>query len=194
MKRIKNFKALLTVLAIALVLTVAVGGTIAWLAASTDPVVNTFTPGEVPPSIVEDTEGNAKNSIKVTNTGNVDAYIRVAIVANWCDESGNVLGAYTGTISITDTWFKQGDYYYHKAPVSGKASTSELLESAITWSSDDLAEIQKTYPNAAKLEMVVITQSIQADGTTADGTPVVTAEWGVEVDSETKYLKPTTTT
>lgn len=180
-------KSIVLIAMVALLLTFTVSGTIAWLAASTDPVVNTFTPGQIQPDIVEEIEGNTKKSIKVTNTGNVDAYIRVAIVANWCDANNNVVCPYTGTISITTDWFEQDGYYYHKAPVAGNGgTTSELLASPIGWNTGSLAKIQETYPNANKLVMTVITQSIQADGTTTvNGTvvPVVTAEWGVKVEN-----------
>ena len=126
----RKWKWLPAACALALALTVTVGGTLAWLAAHTDPVTNTFKMGEVTPkveeSFVPDT-GTVKENVRVQNQGDVPAYIRVALVATWEDENGNVKPASLSDLTITwggeggnlgDGWIQIGEYYYHQAPVN----------------------------------------------------------------------------
>ena len=128
--RPKHFAALL---ALVLILVCTVGGTVAYLVAHTDPVKNTFTPGNVTCDVVEEfnTEKTAKTSVKVQNTGNVPAYIRVAVVANTIDKQGNI----TGMTTLPDNrlnetyWTKSGDFYYYKGVVQPGDVTANLLTS-----------------------------------------------------------------
>ena len=139
--RPKHFAALL---ALVLILVCTVGGTVAYLVAHTDPVKNTFTPGNVTCDVVEEfnTEKTAKTSVKVQNTGNVPAYIRVAVVANTIDKQGNI----TGMTTLPDNrlnetyWTKSGDFYYYKGVVQPGDVTANLLTAA----GIDLTGIQVT--------------------------------------------------
>ena len=139
--RPKHFAGLL---ALALILVCTVGGTVAYLVTHTDPVVNTFTPGNVTCDVVEEfnTEKKAKTSVKVQNTGNVPAYIRVAVVANTIDKQGNI----TGLTTLPDNrlnetyWTKSGDFYYYKGVVQPGDVTANLLTAA----GIDLTGIQVT--------------------------------------------------
>lgn len=139
--RPKHFAGLL---ALVLILVCTVGGTVAYLVAHTDPVVNTFTPGNVTCDVVEEfnTEKTAKTSVKVQNTGNVPAYIRVAVVANTVDEQGNITGMATleGWLN-TAKWTTKSDdgFYYYKGVVQPGDVTANLLKTGI-----DLTGIQVT--------------------------------------------------
>lgn len=131
--RPKHFAGLL---ALVLILVCTVGGTVAYLVAHTDPVTNTFTPGKVSCQVEEEfnTEKTAKTSVKVQNTGNVPAYIRVAVVANTVDEDGNITGM--ADLSQVDwlneaNWTKSGDFYYYKGVVQPGAVTADLLKNGI---------------------------------------------------------------
>ena len=55
---------------------------IAYLAAGSNKVINTFTPGKVTPEIKEDYEDGLKSNVYIQNTANVRAYIRVAVIAD----------------------------------------------------------------------------------------------------------------
>ena len=139
--RPKHFAGLL---ALALILVCTVGGTVAYLVTHTDPVVNTFTPGEVSCQVEE--EFNEDNTVKtkavVKNTGNVPAYIRVAVVANTIDGEGNITGMKTlpaGWLN-TEDWTKSGDFYYYKGVVQPGDVTANLLTAA----GIDLTGIQVT--------------------------------------------------
>ena len=132
--RPKHFAGLL---ALVLILVCTVGGTVAYLVTHTDPVKNTFTPGNVTCDVVEEfnTEKKAKTSVKVQNTGNVPAYIRVAVVANTVDEQGNITGAADENILknalAASGWTKNGDYYYYNTAVDPNGLTGELLKNSI---------------------------------------------------------------
>ena len=129
--RPKHFAGLL---ALVLILVCTVGGTVAYLVTHTDPVVNTFTPGEVSCQVEEKFEGNnVKTEAVVKNTGNVPAYIRVAVVANTIDAQGNITGMETlpaGWLN-TEDWTKSGDFYYYKGVVQPGDVTANLLNADI---------------------------------------------------------------
>lgn len=111
----KQFVLLVSILA--LVVGVA-GGSLAYLIANTNSVVNTFTPGEVDIEIEETIKGNVKEKVELANNGNVKAYIRAMIVATWQDENHNihatqpVLGTDYTVTWATDDWTGSGTGYY----------------------------------------------------------------------------------
>ncbi len=128
-------KSLLAVLAVVMCVCVCVGGTIAYLIAQTDPVVNTFTPSGIEVTLAE-TEGSvatangfqykvipghtAKKDPTVTVTNpDVDAYVFVKITGNvpaTADFAANnsVMISYAVSYVIADGWTQlNGD------PISG---------------------------------------------------------------------------
>ena len=120
-------KPLTLFVALVLLLTLAVGGSLAWLV-SNDNVTNSMVPGNVPIEIVEEIKDNVKTSITIKNTGNIDAYIRVAVVANKMDKDGNITVGTAPTLNLnTEKWQLLPDgYYYYKGVVAPKASTESL--------------------------------------------------------------------
>ena len=165
---------------IAVLLVGAVGGSLAYLFTSTTDVVNTFTPGEVPPTIVEtkpEENGNIKEHVSVTNTGNVDAYIRAAVVVNWVDNDGNIVNnpeGHTYAINYSKTDWVDGEdgYFYYTKPVAEKGKTGELISSA--------------YPTAGttyKLQIEIMAQTIQADGVDAKGNKPIELAWNVDIEN-----------
>jgi predicted ribosomally synthesized peptide with SipW-like signal peptide len=162
----------LAVLFIAAVLLVGavVGTTIAYLTAQTNEVENTFTVGSVPIKIEENFDGTTKKDVKVTNTGNTDAYIRATYVVNWLDSSNNIVASVpTGySYSLTETtdanWKKGTDgYYYYIKPVAPNGTTEgSLLTCTVTY---------PTNPEYT-LSVEIIASSIQAVPTNA-----VTTTW-----------------
>ncbi len=163
-----NRKAIALIIMIAVLLTATVGGTMAYLAAATSSVVNTFEPANVPPEINEEREGNVKKNVTVTNSGNVDAYIRAKIVVTWQDGQGNVypkmpvVGTdYTMSTGIGNGWKLESDgYYYYSGEVAPNTPTNALI---IT------CEPKNTAPtDAYNLHVEILAQAIQADGLGAD--------------------------
>lgn len=160
-------KSWILIAAVALLLTFVVSGTIAYLAASTGELVNTFTPGEVKTDIEEkDKTDKTKPSIQIQNNGTVNVYVRVALVANWVKD-GQIVAPWEGEIIYNQSaWELAGGYYYYKKilPAEGADITENLLASPITYNSEN-APVE-----GAHLEVTVIHQSIQADGLGSDVT------------------------
>ena len=162
-KRMKK-KPILTLAMMVLLLTVAVGGTIAYLVTSTDQVQNQFTPGKVTSQVKEEwTEnGTEKKNVTISNTGNVDAYIRAAIVVTWKDSAGKTMPEVPRvgtdyTISTGSDWEQSGDYYYYNKKVAPGASTTNLINSCIATGNGN-------YTDERKLCVEVIGSAIQAEG------------------------------
>lgn len=146
------------ILSLCLIFALAVGTTFALLKANTDPVENTFTAAKSEIKIDEDVTGGQKKSIVVQNTGTAVSYVRVKLVMNWVDASGNVSAEPVNiTPSITDDWFLKDGIYYYKMPVAANDGvTTNLLqeESPITEPTDK--------PDGCHLEVTVLAESIQA--------------------------------
>lgn len=176
-------------------------------------VENTFT-AEVSkaPAVKENFADNTKSDVAV-NAGETDysVYVRAAIVAVWVNEHGEVHANipvpgvdYELTLNVdadgsTDKdWFEKDGFYYHKAPVAGKADTEQLISSCTPLKAAPLDKENPT-TNIYKLKVDIAAQTIQAAGMT-DGTydgdgnqitapiPAVTAQWGIDVDAN-KQLK-----
>ena len=86
MKRI-NKKVILLAVSLMLILSAAIGGTVAYLIDQTGSITNTFTPAKVTPEVTEDFTNNVKKDVKITNKGDIPAYIRVKVVVTW--KNGN---------------------------------------------------------------------------------------------------------
>lgn len=123
-------RSLVLVVSVLVLLLAVAGGTLAWLTAQTDGVVNTFTPAQVSCEVTEDFNGTIKSNVNVTNTSDIYAYIRVKLVTYRVNEDGQHIG---GTAEITDdltlgtNWVKNGDYYYYTKPVAPESSPEKPL-------------------------------------------------------------------
>ena len=178
MKRI-NKKVILLAVSLLLILSAAIGGTVAYLIDQTGSITNTFTPANVTPEVKENFGNNVKNDVQITNTGDIPAYIRVKVVVTWKDAQDNVYGAapkadedYNWTIPANADWVKGKDgFYYYTKPVPAGKETSVLLTNC------KLRDGVKA-PDGYKLSVDIHAQAIQAEPTTA-----VKSAWGVQVDA-----------
>ena len=176
MKKTKKPVALLA--SLALVFAVAVAGTLAFLTTHTAEVKNTFTPSKVPNKVVEEFDGNVKSDVKIKNEGDVPAYIRVALVATWVNDKGEVLGEqadYSVTYPESSKWKQHTDgYYYYTEKVDANTTTGVLFE-------EIKLKDGVTPPAGYSLSIEILSQSIQADGvdSATNKTPVMLA-WGVQ--------------
>ena len=133
-KRGMKTKQPVALVALLVLLCCTVAGTVAYLVTSTDPVTNTFTPASVTTQVEEKFDGTTKSDVQIKNTGNIDAYIRVAVVANWANSAGDVYGGavptegtdYTAPV-LQNGWIKVGDYYYYTSAVPAGSSTGTLF-------------------------------------------------------------------
>ena len=142
-------KILALTLVFALALALGIGGTVAWLTDKTDPVVNTFTVGDINITLAETgTTNNAKNYTfvpgdtlakdpKVTVTaGSEDCYLFVKV-----EEANNTATGLTGKVinwsvdAGTDpasTWVpvpEHDGYWYRTVPAVAANTTEENLPS-----------------------------------------------------------------
>lgn len=113
-------------------LTLTVGGTVAYLVASTPEVENTFTPSQVSCKVTEDFNGITKSNVNVTNKSNIDAYLRVKLVSYRVNDDNQHIG---GTAAIPPFvpgagWVEYGGYYYYTSPVDpGDRPATNLIDS-----------------------------------------------------------------
>lgn len=120
--RRKLNKYFVTALLVLLALSIVGGATVAVLVRNTGNLENRFVPGIVSCSVDQ--------NFKVTNTGNVPAYIRAAIVVNWMDEDGNIRAIdpvenSDYKLNIGSGWKKIGAYYYYTDEVTANDTIVE---------------------------------------------------------------------
>lgn len=82
-RRSVSVRTLVVMLALVLMVGCAVGGTLAWLVAKTDPVVNTFTYGDINITLTEDTGSNYKIIPGVEITKNPKVTVKADSEACW---------------------------------------------------------------------------------------------------------------
>ena len=166
-------------LSLLLVATMVVGGTLAYLFTNTEPVENIFTPSYVSCSVTEEFNGTTKRNVNVTNTGNIDAYIRVKLVTYRVNNEGDHIGG-TAKIPPFDPgagWVKNGDYYYYTKPVAPGANPAAALINSI--------DLIGSYTDAdgGKQVIEVMAEAIQANGVADDSTKAVVKAWGVDPET-----------
>lgn len=141
-RRKLNNRALILLASLVLIVGMAAGGTVAWLITNTGAVQNTMVPASVPITINETVNSTTKTktSVVVTNNGNTDAYIRVAIVANAVDEAGNVIAGTPPTYNVdTTNWELMDDgYYYYKGIVHAQSSTPALFSGNVNFADGEV--------------------------------------------------------
>ena len=130
-------------LSLMLVATMMVGGTLAYLFTNTEPVENIFTPSYVSCSVTESFDGTTKRNVNVTNTGNIDAYIRVKLVTYRVNDKRQHIGgtASLPTFTLGENWVSYDGYYYYTLPVApGDRPKTNLTDSMTLVGSYDDAD------------------------------------------------------
>jgi len=173
-------KNVILLVSLTMLIFTCIGGTLAFLIASTNDVVNTFTPSQVITSVEESIENGVKTDVVIRNDKNsVKAYIRADIIVNWVNDNGDVwasapaAGDYVISINETDWTQLEDGFYYHNGAVEPDDYTEVLIENA------SVAETANA-PEGYSLSIEIISQAIQADGEDADGKTPVELAWGVE--------------
>lgn len=153
-----------------ILVSLVVGGTIAYLVDNTSGITNTFEMGEVEVEITEEFDGNVKNNVQIKNTGDVSAKIRAMVVVTWQSDEDNSIypnapvlgdsvtdenGDYYAIYNTTDwTYDAATGWYTYKNVVAAGGTTNYLLTSC-----------QPTNPPAGyHLVVDVIAEAIQAEG------------------------------
>lgn len=125
-------------IAVILLISTAVGSTVAFLATKTEPVENSFEYANVSCKVTQncDTDGSI---VQVKNTGTISAYIRAAVVANWMDVDGNIAASvpegYSYDLTCSSGSWVQGKdgFFYYLLPVApGALTEGSLLTCTVT--------------------------------------------------------------
>ena len=140
----RSIKPFLIAFCVCILACAAVSGSLAWLTSTPEQVVNSFTPGVVTIQVDEKFDGSTKSNVRIKNTGNVPAYIRVALIPAWVDDEGNI-AAKPASLKLNDdcniAWGKVGNgyeddwfigsdgFYYCKTVIEPGASTPILIKS-----------------------------------------------------------------
>lgn len=199
--RAENGKKKISTLTICLLLAVVmtVGGTLAYLFTSTTPVENTFNPAKVGNHVEETNSGTTKTDVKIENSIKgetddeiVDAYIRATYIVTWQKTEDGVKymlpaddGDYTVELNLDNSaagdvpgkWVAFGDYYYFTGIVAPGKVTDILIKS--------IAPVSSKAPEGYALNVEIISQSIQAEGTDAAGKTPIELSWKVKISGDT---------
>ena len=164
-------RSLVLVVSVLVLLLAVAGGTLAWLTAQTDGVVNTFTPAHVSCVVTENFDGTTKSNVNVTNTSDIPAYIRVKLVTYRVNEDGQHIGG-TATIPTFEPgegWVLHDGYYYYTKPVEPNKKPEANLIRSITLNS--YTDVDGGYQ-----AIDVMAEAIQSSPAEAVGTA-----WGVTI-------------
>ena len=159
-------------LSLLLIVTMAVGGTVAYLATHSGPIQNSFKPSFVDCEVMESFNGTTKSEVNVQNTGDTEAYIRVKLVTYRVNDDGQHIGGIATIPDFTpgENWKEFGGYYYYTLPVAPNAEpAADLIDSiALTGSYDDA--------DGGKQVIEVMAEAIQSGPDYAVG-----QSWGVSI-------------
>lgn len=178
-------KSLCLIASLLLILTVTIGGVIAFITTHTDTIENIFNAPTFGTEVDETFDGEVKTDVKIINTGDTDSYIRAKIIVNWVKGEGAdkvvlstvpVLGEkddpesgdYYMNLDLEHGWVKHNDgYYYYTEPVAGESSTKVLITEAAPLKDN----------GDYKLEITILAESIQASPKDA-----IHDSWHVDID------------
>ena len=136
MKKRKILTVVIILTLIALVIAVSISAVIAYMYRQSEELVNTFVPADVSCRVDEVFENNTKTSVKITNTSNIEAYLRMRVVTYWEDSKGNAVAWTSPEIKFGSDWkyntedwiYDAANYtFYYTVPVDVNGSTAELL-------------------------------------------------------------------
>lgn len=171
-RRSVSSRAFIALLALVLVIGCVAGGTVAWLVAKTDPVVNTFTYGNINIALAETTGTNYKvipgtvieKDPKVTvKAGSEACYLFVKV---------EKVGMFTGmSYEIADGWTalegENGVYYRQVGSVTADTSFEVIKGNKITVSSDLTKENIPTANPTLKITAYAVQKENIPDAATA---------------------------
>ena len=185
----RSVKPFLIAFCVCILACAAVSGSLAWLTSTPEQVVNSFTPGVVTIEVDEKFDSTTKSDVRIKNTGNVPAYIRVALVPAWVDDEGNI-AAKPASLKLNDdcniAWGKDGSgyeadwfigsdgFYYCKTVIEPGASTPILIKSCTV----------KGEEHEYDFELQVIASAVQSLPTTT-----VETVWPVVVNTDGTLAK-----
>lgn len=164
-------------IAVILLISTAVGSTVAFLATRTEPVENSFEYADVSCEVMQDRDTDG-SIVQVKNTGTISAYIRAAVVANWIDVDGNIAASvpegYSYDLTCSSGSWAQGKdgFFYYLLPVApGALTEGSLLTCTVACPENP----------EYTLSVEVLAEAIQSTPASA-----VNEAWNVAVDGDGK--------
>ena len=165
-------KLIVVVALFAIVAISVVGTTVAYLMAKTDPLDNNFETVYVSCEVVEDGTGG---NVKIKNTGDINAYVRVTFIVNWVADDGTIHSAMPKegvdySVILNDrSWYVGSDgFYYYALAVAPGESTEPIIQTVDTLTDDG--------PEGHRLSFHISAAAIQSEPARA-----VESAWGVTV-------------
>ena len=171
-RKCRSKKTRTLLFSLVLLLTMMIGGTLAYLTMKTDPIQNVFTPSHVSCFVEEDFDGTTKSNVNVRNDSDINAYIRVKLVTYRVNAANQHIGGIADlpTFTLGAGWVKHTDgYYYYTQPVAPGASPAANLTDSMT--------LTGVYNDAdgGKQVVEVMAEAIQSVPTSA-----VVSAWNVD--------------
>lgn len=181
-------KTLISIIAVAVVLCVSVGGVLAWLTAQTNTITNTFTVGKVALTLTETMQSDGttketatpwvakvipgkeykKNPVVTVDANSEDCWLFVKFDEN--NSPANYFD-YTSTLTVANGWTKgdgtniPANVWYRSVPASTTDTAWHLLDGdKITVKGDVTAE---TMNAAAAAQLAYTAYAVQKEGLTA---------------------------
>lgn len=171
-RRSVSSRAFIALLALVLVIGCVAGGTVAWLVAKTEPVVNTFTYGNINIALAETTGTNYKVIPGTVIEKDPKVTVKAGSEACWLFVKVEKVGTFTGmSYEIADGWTalegENGVYYRQVGSVTADTSFEVIKGNKITVSSDLTKENIPTANPALKITAYAVQQENIADAATA---------------------------
>lgn len=168
-RRSVSSKAFAAVLALVLVLGCALGGTVAWLVAKSDPVVNTFTYGDININLEETTGSSYKIIPGVDIAKDPKVTVEADSEACWLFVKVEEVGTFVAdkvTYSVADGWTaltgQPGVYYREVGAVTADTDFYVLKDNVVKVSDTLTKEDIKDIPTGPTLTFTAY--AVQKDG------------------------------
>ena len=176
-------KAIALMVSVVLLVTVAVGATLAYLIDETQQIENEFIPSQVTVKVDETFTGTSKTNVSINNTGDTTAFIRAEVIVTWQNAEGNVYGEapvegvdYTA-FTPADGWVAHTDgFYYWTAPVEPGENTGILIDEI------KLKDGATPPADGYYLCVEIVSSGIQFDGSDPKGNKPIELAWGVDIE------------
>lgn len=127
-------------LVLSLLLVLLCGTTFALMFRQTNALNNQFQAAVVDCEVSEEFDGTEKSQICVTNTGNIEAYLRVRLVTYWVEGEEKIVAKPSQMPSlppVSEGWVEKNDIYYYKYPVAPRGKTPPLFTGKIVLQQDE---------------------------------------------------------
>lgn len=176
-------KQLICILLVLVLVSALIPTAYAYMVHKSQTVTNVFIPAHVSCKVVEEFDDIKKDEVKVKNTGNIDAYIRVRVVYRWEDSKGNPVArdaSFPKAKIDTANWTDMGNnIYLCKTAVGPDGLTPDLLKEPF---SVDAVRVEETLQGGQKIYydyypvMEVLAEAVQSNPADA-----AKEAWGVTI-------------